>query len=211
MKRKYLIIIALIAIISPPFLTGTIDPFICIAIHLFGLLLLFFSSMDWQIGLASIGMFLWFDVFFVFSPQMPPYQSRLSKVQEILSADQKKNLRNECDKSLLNGINGYLKYIPDEVLKRLKTPKCSPQDTMSIAIDAAFCTDSSYVYFWEADDAKIYKFSYMDSLQQTDRYVCGKEVDYAESGYGTSLYYLDIQGYLPEFYRKLEERVKLIK
>ncbi|MDD2438241.1 MAG: hypothetical protein PHF41_11935, partial [Massilibacteroides sp.] len=63
MKKRILYITALTAIIAPIFLTGTINPFICIYIHLFGIILFVFRA-NRELRLMFVLLFLWFDFFF---------------------------------------------------------------------------------------------------------------------------------------------------
>lgn len=137
MKKRILYITALTAIITPIFLTGTINPFICIFIHLFGIILFVFG-VNRELRLMFVLLFLWFDLIFCFAPDMPPTKNRFSKAGITLSEDQKKKIRLECDMELYDSINHYLKYPPNvDAIKKLDLGNSSLRDTLSIAITIA--------------------------------------------------------------------------
>ncbi len=211
MKKRILYITALTAIIAPIFLTGTINPFICIFIHLFGIIL-FVLGTDQQLRLMFVLLFLWFDLIFCFAPDMPPTKNRFSKAGITLSEDQKKKIRLECDMELYDSINHYLKYPPNaDVIKKLDLGNSSLLDTLSIAITIAGKNIGYVTFFWNTDDVKIYKYSYYNSLFKTNRYHWGERTEAGDGNYGPVVYDVPIDGYLPDFYKELEKRVTLIK
>jgi hypothetical protein len=212
MKKIILYITAFTAIIAPIFLTGTINPFICIYIHLFGIILFVFgANREWR--LMVVLMFLYFDLIFCFAPDMPPTKNRFSKAGIALSEDQKKKIRLECDMELYDSINHYLKYPPNaDVIKELYLGNSSLQDTLSIAITIAEKNIRYATFFWDTDDIKIYTYFYYDSLFKTNRYHWGERTEVGDDGNsGAVLYDVPIYGYWPDFYKELEKRVTLIK
>jgi hypothetical protein len=208
MKKRILYIAALTAIIAPIFLTGTINPLICIYIHLLGIILLIFgANREWR--LIFVLLFLLFDLFFCLPPGMPPTKNRFSKAETTLSEDQKKKIRFECDMKLYDSINHYLKYPPNaDVIKKLDLGNSSLQDTLSIAITIAEKNIHYATFFWDTDDIKIYTYSYYYSLFKTNRYHWGERTEVGDDGNsGAVLYDVPIYGYLPDFYKELEKRV----
>ena len=80
--------------------------------------------------------------------------------------------------------------------------KCSRQDMLSIAINAAFSDIIHFPYFWERDDCKIFKYFYLDSISSANRYVCGEEYIDNEDIQSRRVY-----EYLPDFFIELEQRM----
>lgn len=211
MKKRILYITALTAIITPIFLTGMINPFICIFIHLFGITLFVFG-VNRELRLMFVLLFLWFDLIFCFAPDMPPTKNRFSKAGITLSEDQKKKIRLECDMELYDSINHYLKYPPNaDAIKKLDLGNSSLRDTLSIAITIAEKNIYYATFFWNTDNAKIYKYFYYDSLFKTNRYHWGERSEAGEANNGSVVYDVPIYGYLPDFYRELKKRVTFIK
>ncbi|MDD4114800.1 MAG: hypothetical protein PHG27_04270 [Massilibacteroides sp.] len=211
MKKRILYITALTAIIAPIFLTGTINPFICIYIHLFGIILFVFRA-NRELRLMFVLLFLWFDFFFCLSPDMPTYQNRFSKAGIALSKDQKEKIRIECDTELYDSINHYLKYPPNaDAIKELDLGNSSLQDTLSIAITIAEKNIGYVTFFGNTDDVKIYKYSYYNSLFKTNRYHWGERTEAGDGNYGPVIYDVTIYGYLPDFYKELEKRITFTK
>jgi len=204
-------ILSLAAIVAPVFLTGTFSPPSCIAIHLFGIIL-FASCISREWWLISGILFLWFDILFISGISMPTYQNRIAKAKMEISEDQKRRIRYECDKELFDSINHYLKYpLNAEAIRKLDLGNSPLRDTLSIAITIAKKNIHYGTFFWDTDNAKIYKFFYYDSLLNTKKYIWGEKTEIDDNGDGPIVYEVNIYGYLPNFYSELEKRITLIK
>lgn len=197
----------LTAIIALIFLTGITNPFICIVIHLLGLIL-FALSLSRQLWYLFIMLFQWFDLIFVFSIEMPPFSNRVGKIKEEMSQEQKRRIRNDCDKALFDTINRYLKNIPNEFeINKLNIGNSSLQDTLSIAITFSKRKIKHFTFFWITDNVMLYKHFYFDSLFNTNKYIWEEKTEVNEASNGPVVNKVPIYGYLPDFYLQLKKRV----